>query len=238
MKKKKLEQNQLQLSYSPRTIFGKKLKTLRQKGIIPANIYGQDFKSAAIAVNYKDFYKLYRIARQTKVVHLVEKDINLPVLISHIQKHPVTDQILHVDFRKVDLTKKIQTDVPIKIIGTAEAVSQRNGVLLTLIDHLRIEADPTAIPSHIEIDITPLKDLNQEIKVGDLKPNNFKILDPSDKVIVSVVAHKEESVVPETTVTAPEVITEKKPEEEKSPVKTESEKPVKPTTPPSPPSKN
>ena len=94
------------------------------------------------------------------------------------------------------------------------ALNQLNGVLITQNDHLDIEALPEKIPAHIEVDISALKEIGDEITVKDIKANpDYVIITDPETVVVSVTAHKEESVVPETTTTAPEVITEKAPEE-------------------------
>lgn len=216
--------DKLSLTVSTRKVFGKKLKALRKQGVIAANVFGQDFKSQAVSVNFKDFIKTYKVAKETGLVYLQLEQKEIPVLIQHLQHHPVTDHILHVDFRKVDLTKKIETEVPIKITGTSEAVTQKGGVLLTQSNALKVEARPEDLPSQIEIDISGLKDLNQEIKVNTLPKNTkYVINEPADKIIVSVVEHKEEAVIPETTTVAPEIITEK---EEAQP---EAETPKEPT---------
>ncbi|MFN4213011.1 MAG: 50S ribosomal protein L25 [Microgenomates group bacterium] len=211
------QKDKLFLKVEPRTIFGRKLKRLRANGIIPANIYGPEFKSQAISVNFKDFIKVYKIAKETGVVYLDLEEKEIPVLIKNLQKHPVNGGILHIDFIKIDLTKKVQTEVPIKIVGESKAVKELGGILLTQTDSLLIEALPQDIPPAIEVNISSLKEIGQEIKVADLlKTNTFEIKSPPDKVIVSVIAHKEESVTPETTMAAPEVISEAKPEEKTS----------------------
>ncbi|GAB4218876.1 MAG: hypothetical protein Fur009_2210 [Candidatus Microgenomates bacterium] len=205
------------LSAQIRNLIGKKAKKLRKQGLIPANIFGTDFKSQSISVNKKDFFKVYKIAKETGIVYLKLEKQELPVLIKNIQKHPLTGEVIHVDFRKIDLKKKIETEVPIKTIGESEAVNQKGGVLLVQSDLIIIEALPEDIPQEIEIDISILKEIGQDIKVADLpKSDKYTIKTQSDKVLVSIVAHKEESVAPETTTVVPEVITEEKTEETKS----------------------
>ncbi len=200
----------LTLQVSKREVFGKKLKKLRREEMLPANIFGPDFKSASITVNMKDFLKVYRVAHETGVVTLDLDKKEIPTLIKFLQKHPVTDQILHVDFRKIDLSKKVLTDVPVKAVGASEAVNVKGGVLLIQSDVLSLEALPNDIPTAIEVDISVLKELGDEIKVSDLKKSaKYELKDEADKVVISVVAHKEESVTPDTVSTAPEVTTEK-----------------------------
>ncbi len=203
--------DKLTLEVKKRELFGKKLNRLRKTGFIPANIFGPDFKSVSISVAAKNFFEIYKTAKETGVVYLELDQEKLPVLIKHLQFHPVYDQLLHVDFRKIDLQKKVETAVPVKFINTSEAVTQKGGVLLTLSETLNVEALPQDIPPAIEVDIAVLKDIPQEIKVKDLKTSNkYEIKEDPEKIVVSVVAHKEESVVAETAATAtPEVITAK-----------------------------
>ncbi len=198
------------LEVTPRTIFGKKLKKVRKEGLVPANIYGPEFKSQSISVNYKEFLKTFQVVHETGVVYLKLNKEEIPALIKNIQYHPVSDIILHIDFRKINLTQKLQTDVPIKITGTSEAVAQKGGVLLKQLELLKVEALPQDIPQSIDLDISSLKEIGGEIKVSDIpQTSKYKLMDDPAKVIVSVVEHKEESVTPETTAAAPEVITAK-----------------------------
>lgn len=208
-KAKTASSEKLVLSVVSRTVFGKKLKKLRHAGLIPANVFGPEFKSVSVSTQFKDFAKTYKTAKETGIVYLTLDKEEVPVLIKQVQRHPVTDNILHVDFRKVDLKKKIQTEVPVKTIGVSEAVTQKAGVLLTLSETLLVEALPQDIPQAIEIDISSIKELGQEIKVSQLpKSSVYEIKNPVEKVVVSVVEHKEESITPETAAAAPEVIGE------------------------------
>jgi len=219
--------DKLTLEVKKREIFGKKLHRLRKTGFTPANIFGPDFKSISVSVATKNFFDTYKIAKETGVVYLsLDKD-ELPVMIKNLQFHPVYDQLLHVDFRKIDLKKKVETAVPVKFINTSEAVTQKGGVLLTLSETLNVEALPEDMPQEFEIDISVLKEIPQEIKVKDLKTSTkYEIKEDLEKVIVSVVAHKEESVVAETAATAaPEVITAKAEEGDASAPAEEGKKP-------------
>ena len=213
MAKKKVNEK-INLEVTLRNVFGKKLRKLRHQGVIPGNIYGTNYKSTAVALPQKEFIKIYRQAKGTSVVYLkLEKD-EIPVLIKNVQSHPVTNSILHVDFRKIDLTQKVVTEVPVTVICQSEAVSQKGGVLLTQTTKLSVEALPQDIPQTIEVDISVIKEIGQEIKVTDLvKSTKYIIKNEPTKVVVSVTAHKEESITPETTTVTPEVISEKAPAE-------------------------
>ena len=211
----KTNKDKLQLNINKRDIFGKKLKKIRKEGQLPGNIYGENIKSTSVLMPIKDFIQLYKKARETHVVYLKLGSEEIPVLIHRLQKHPIDDTFLHVDFRKVNLSKKIETDVPIKLIGESEAVTQNKGILLTLAESIVIEALPDKIPDSIEINISTLKELNDEIKVSDLKVGtDFIFKDYPTKSIVRITQHKEEEITPQ--VTAPETveITEEKAEGE------------------------
>lgn len=202
--------DKLFITAEKRETFGKKLRKMRHDGKIPANIYGPSFKSLSISLEGKDFNKVYRIAEETGIIYIKVDKQEVPALIKNVQIHPVSHLLLHIDFRKVDLAQKIETKVPIKIIGEAPAVKEKGGVLLTQTDEITVEALPQDIPHQVEIDISKMVEIGEEIKVADLgKSTKYDIKDDADKIIVSVIAHKEESLAPETTAAAPEVITEK-----------------------------
>lgn len=227
MKKSNVSSGKVSLKAESRTVFGKKLSKVRKQGLVPGNIFGPDFKSKSISIVYKDLVKTYKLVGETGIVYITVDKENIPVLIKTIQKHPLSSSLLHVDFRKIDLLKKIETNVPVKTIGVSEAVTQKAGVLLLQSDTLLVEALPEDIPSNIEVDISIIKEIGQEIKVSDLKKSDkYEVKTPVEKVIVAVIAHKEESIVPETAVAAPEIITEAVKEGEEAPVEGGEKKPA------------
>jgi len=171
MKKTTSSKEKIELLAEKRHIFGKKLKKARKEGKLPANLFGEGVKSQALFLPVKEFLRVYRTVGETQIVYLKIKDEKeeVPVLIQNVQRHPVTDHILHVDFRQVNLKKKIETAVPLKFVGESPAVNQNKGILLILADSLRIEALPGSIPQLIEVDLSSLKELDDEIKVKDLQ---------------------------------------------------------------------
>ncbi len=214
VKAKKAQAEKTTLASTKREVTGKKVKQLRKQGIIPANVFGPKFKSQSISITLKDFTAAYKVAHETGIIYIDLDKESIPTLIRSLQRHPVSHDILHVDFRKIDLTQKIETEVPIEIIGASPAVNQLGGVLMKQHDHLIVEALPQNIPAHIMVDISAIKELGQEIKVSDItKSGDYTIKNGTEIVIVSVIAHKEESITPETTAVAPEITTEKPPEE-------------------------
>jgi large subunit ribosomal protein L25 len=208
--KKGTEKEKVVLSAQARTVLGKKNKQLRKQGLLPANVFGPDFASQSLSVNYVEFRRIFRHVGETGVVYLKTEKDEIPTLITAIQRHPLDGTVLHADFRKIDLKKKIEAVVPLTFVGVSPAVNA-GGVILTQTDKVTVEALPQDIPNHIEVDISVLKEIGNELKVSDLGTNAaYVITTEPTKVVVSVTAHKEESVVAETTAAAaPEVITAK-----------------------------
>jgi len=175
------------LTATPRDIVGRKVKQLRAQGQIPATIYGKNVKSVSVAVPSAAFEKVYKDAGETGLVELaVGKDLR-PVLVHTLQKDPVTNQLLHIEFHQVDLKEKVHTKVPLELVGDAPAVVGKVGVLLTLIDEVEVEALPTDLPEKLTVDVSKLAEVNQEVAVGDLKvPSGVTVLTAKDQSVVRV----------------------------------------------------
>jgi len=202
---KKIQTDKTELVVKKRDVFGKKLKALRADGKLPGNIYGKDFESTAVSLDSHDFSKIFKKVGETQVLYVDLDKKEIPVMVGNVQIHPVTGHFLHVDFKKVDLKKKIEAQVPVNIVGEPEAVHQHIGELHTLIDTLTIEALPSDMPQEIEIDVTGLKEVDDQITVSDLKKSgDFAFMDEPDTVIVKIAEHKEESIEPEVPAEAAE----------------------------------
>lgn len=211
------------LPVEKRTIVGKGVKKLRREGKLPANVYGEDFVSQAVTVDRIAFTKVYRHAKETHVITLSFDGKEIPVLIQNTQKHPLSNAVLHIDFRKVNLKKKIEASVPFLFVGESEAVAKKGGDLITQTTHVAVEALPDALPESIEIDLTKLVEIGDEIKVADLpKDSNYEVTDEPEKVIVRVNEHKEESIEPKLESAEPEQIGETPVEGEEGAEATES----------------
>jgi large subunit ribosomal protein L25 len=186
---------------SIRTIVGKKVQSLRESNQLPATVYGKTTKPVTITISLSDFKKLFKEAGETGLIELtIDKQIH-PVLIHMVQLHPVTQAILHVEFHEVDLKVKVHAEVPVECVGVPQAVNDRLGVLLTLIDHIEVEALPTNLPEKITIDITHLAAVDEQITVQNLVvPSDVTVLtDPTvivAKIGAFIVEKEPEPVVP------------------------------------------
>lgn len=197
------------LQASVRETFGKAVRKMRKDGQIPANIFGPGFESKAITVDSKTFHSVYKVSGETGVIYIEVGKDSVPTLVSDIQYDPTKGNFIHIDFRKVDLNKKIEANVPFAFVGESEAVKVKNGVLIHQMDEITVEALPANIPHQIEIDLSKLQEIGDSITVGDLaKSDMYEVMDDAEHVIVSVTEHVEESIEPETVTEAPEITTE------------------------------
>ncbi len=175
------------LSAQKRDLVGRKVKQLRKQGILPASLYGKKVKSASLSVKLDDFEKVYKEAGESGLVDLkVDSEVK-PVLIHNVQKDPVKGFPLHVEFFQVDLKAKVQTRVPIELVGESAAVAQKQGVLLTILDEIEVEALPTDLPEKITVDVSGLAAVDQEIKVSDLNVSSgVAVLTDAGQTLVKV----------------------------------------------------
>ncbi|MEK7119728.1 MAG: 50S ribosomal protein L25 [Patescibacteria group bacterium] len=174
-----------------RTLVGRKVKNLRKAGQLPATVYGKKVASVSLTVGVDDFLKVYKSAGETGLVELLIEEkkgsSGRQVLIHTVQRHAVSHAPLHVEFLQVDLKEKVKTKVPLVLVGTAPAVAQRLGVLLTVLDEVEVEALPTDLPEHIEVDVSGLDAVNQELTIADVKiPSGVAVLSDAGLTVVTV----------------------------------------------------
>lgn len=182
-----------------RTVFGRKIKKLRKDGIIPANIFGKKLDSLAIQVDEKEFEKIFTEAGETGVVSLSVAGKDHPVLISNLQRDPLTSKIFHIDFRQINLNEKVAAQVPVEMLGESPAVKQGLGTVVQYVNEIEIEALPADLPENFLVDISVLEAIDQAVKISDIVKNNSKIeiKDDPETIVVKLEPQQEEEPEPE-----------------------------------------
>jgi large subunit ribosomal protein L25 len=177
-----------ELKVSPRGVLGKKVKQLRATGVTPANIYGHRVESVAIQMPTEELRHVLRTAGRNDIVYLrLDSEEPRPTFIRQVQRNPVTDAILHVDFYQISLEEKVRLEVPLHLLGHAPAVDTFGGTLLHSLDYITVEGLPTEIPSHIEVDVSGLEEIDQSIHVSDLSvPSSLTMLTDPELVVAKV----------------------------------------------------
>jgi len=188
----------LELNAKVREVLGKKVKSLRKKGIIPAVIYGLKAKSIPLEIDYSKFEKTFKEAGESTVIKLKINDkkarptagqpkADKNVLIYDVSRDPVSDKFIHIDFYEVRMDKPITTEVPLVFEGEAPAVKNLEGVLVKNITEIEVEALPANLPHEIKVDISALKTFDDLIHIKDLKiPDGVKISVNPEEIVALV----------------------------------------------------
>ncbi len=191
------------------------LNDYRRQGFIPAVVYGEGNESVPIILNRKDFLKTLHSEGVNVIFDLTLDGKQHPTIIKEIQKNPINDVLLHMDFQFVDINKPVNTTIPIETVGEAKGVKM-GGLLDQGLYELAVEAKPLDLPEKITVDVSDL-DIHDVIFVKDLNiPATVKVSTHPGTPIVSVVTPtKEEAPAPVEEETAAVEGEEKKEEETK-----------------------
>lgn len=211
------------LSATPRTDTGTGVaRKLRQGGQVPGVIYGHSREPQSLAINTRDLERLLtQVNAASTVIELSVGGSVSRTLIREIQRHPFKRQILHIDFQELVAGEKVTVSVPLRFTGTAEGVRNAGGILEEVMHQLHVRVDPSAIPDHIDVDVTDVA-IGHSLHVSDIVlPEGLTVLDDEDATICVVAAPKHVeptpvegvAVVPEAA-PEPELIRKPKAEEE------------------------
>lgn len=200
----------LALNAQIREITGKKVKRLRKAGLLPVSVFGKDIKSVALSVPVVEFMKVYSKAGETGLVELKYDKDSWHTLISSVQIHPVSRQVLHVEFHAVKLTEKIKAHVPVELVGESPAATNNIGILLQTINEVEVEALPAELPEKLTVEISKLSEIDQQVTVGELKaPVGVTILTAPGGIVVKVAAAVSEETKKELEAAAAEALAAK-----------------------------
>jgi large subunit ribosomal protein L25 len=186
---------QVELQVARRETLGKAAKRLRKAGIIPANIFGHHQDSMAIQLDALAFERLRRSHGTRGIIAL-----KIPgqrkaetALIRHMERDPISGQILHIDFFRVSMSERITVKVPLHLVGEAPGVKIEDGVLLHLLDALEIECRASDIPDSLTVDISPLAAIDDILYAKDIQlPANVTLITDPDEPVVKIAATRAE----------------------------------------------
>ena len=211
----------LKLSAKIREDFGKSLKN---KDRIPSVVYGPGIKNLSLYVDYGEFEEIFKEAGESSLISLeIEGEKKeRPVLVYEIQKDPVTDKFLHIDFYQASLKEEVEATVPLIFEGISPAVKDLEGTLIKDMIEVEVKALPQNLPHDIKVNIEGLKTFEDHISIKDLiVPKEVKILRESDEIIASITppekVDEELAEAIEEKVEEVEEAEEKKEEEEAEP---------------------
>jgi len=216
------------INAEPREGRGKnEARRLRQAGKIPAIVYGAYREAVPVAVDPKDVARiLHSSTGHNTIFNVAIRDgEDTPVMIVDWQFDPLKDALLHVDLKRIDLTRRIRVSVPVLTEGDPKGVKQQGGLLEVVTREIEIECLPDEIPEHFTVDVAPLM-IGQNLRAGEVAMiGSMKLLTSPDAVIAHVVALRGEPAAAEAPAEAapaaeaaaePEVIKKGKKEEEEA----------------------
>lgn len=157
-------------------------KALRNAGMVPCVLYGgeQPVHFAAEAKAFKNL--VYTPNVHTVVIELEGKTFE--AVLQDLQVHPVSDQILHIDFYQLHAEKEITMEVPVKVVGSAKGVLA-GGVLRLNQRKLKVRALPANLPDFVEANVTELE-MGNKLYITKIETPNFKLLHPDNTVVAQV----------------------------------------------------
>ncbi len=212
-------QTDLTLNAEIRTVVGKKTKRLRAQGWIPAVLYGPGVENRLLQIPAGE---AEAVLARAGTSHLITMNIRgdkspVQVLLKGFQRDPIRRNLLHMDLYQVAMDKPITVEVPIVLVGSSPVLERREGILLQGKQTLEIECLPKDLIEAVEVDLSVLTEVDQQITVADLAlPPTIRVLDNPEEMIVRVSPLEEEEEVVEEAPTAaePELIRRRKEEEE------------------------
>lgn len=195
-------------------------RRLRANGSMPAVVYGGPAGAIAVAVNPKDLTKILNSKTgHNTIFNLGLQAESTPVMIVDWQYDPILDTLLHVDFKRIDLTRRITVKVPVITLGDPKGVKLQGGIQDVVTREIEIECLPDEIPEQFEVSVTELM-IGQSVRAADIPmEGSMKLLSLPDAVITHIISIKAEEAPAVESVVAgsaaePEIIKKGKKEEE------------------------
>ena len=186
----------MQLKASTRELLGKRSRRLYGQGKLAAVVYGHNTKPTPLTLERLEFQKIFIKSGRTHLVDLVvDGDRTEKVLVREIQTHPRRLGPIHVDFYQVNLEEKISVEVPIHLVGESAAVKRGDADILQPLHSLRVECLPSDIPEAFEVDLTPLEEIESELRISDITlPKGVTVLIDPEELVVKIIKKREMKV--------------------------------------------
>jgi len=192
-------------------------RKLRAAGRVPGIVYGHAREAQALSVNARELDRLLgSISAGSTVVDLALGSATTKTLIREVQRHPFNKVVLHIDFQELVAGEKVTVDVPLVFVGIPEGVRLSGALLEQIMHSISIYADPTAIPNHVDVDVSHLA-MGHSLHVRDLVlPAGVEVLSDEDATMCAVIAPRAaiEAAAEGEAPAEPELITKGKVEEE------------------------
>jgi len=169
-------------------------KSVRYAGRVPAVIYGHGREPQPLSVGASEFGRLLdTVAVESTIVDITVGGATVKALIREIQRHPIKQGILHVDFQEIHAGEKLRLEIPVHLVGTADGVRNQGGILDQVLRTVEIECLPADIPERVELDVSALV-IGRSLHVSDLSIPNAEVLTDAALTVATVTAPRVEEV--------------------------------------------
>ena len=183
------------LEAESRAATGKKVRSVRRQGLVPAVLYGSGVDGQPIKLDAKEADEMLAQASASTLIDLQVDGETHKVLVRDVQRDVIRRNVLHIDFLKVDMDVAIRTEVPVELVGEAPAVREMGGVLVTGVTEIEVEALPGSLPDRIVVDLEPLEEIDDAITVGELYlGEGVEVLTDLDENVAHVIYLAEEEL--------------------------------------------
>ncbi len=179
------------LAVQVRTVMRKKNSVLRRQGITPIHVYGPGMESLVFQVDTKLLRKTLSVVGYNRPVEVAPDGSSETHLafVREIQFHPLTTEVVHVDFLRVDTTKTTRVEVPVELVGDSAAVRVHGGSLIQGMYTVLVEARPMEVPAVVTVDASIMDTFDKAIHVSDLEvAEGVTILTDSGQMVAHVTA--------------------------------------------------
>ncbi|OGG50829.1 hypothetical protein A2763_00625 [Candidatus Kaiserbacteria bacterium RIFCSPHIGHO2_01_FULL_54_36] len=167
-------------------------EVLREKGIVPAVLYGPKEPATPIAIDARLLEHVWREAGETTIVTLKGAGEDKDTLIHDAQFHPVTGKLLHADFYVLEKGKKITINVPLEFEGLSPA-EKAGHILVKALHEIEIEVAPSELPHHLIVDLTVLANVGDHITAAQISlPPSATLITHGEEIVASMTEFKEE----------------------------------------------
>ncbi|MEN8253563.1 MAG: 50S ribosomal protein L25 [Patescibacteria group bacterium] len=187
------------LSVQKRDVRLEKAKQLRKQGMVPANIFGDGEASVSVSLDKKELVKTLGGVGETPLFYLkMNEKAEIPVLVDELQYHVISNDPIHVSFKRVNLREKVSSEIPVELVGGNEV---SGAVVVLALNSIEVEALPADLPEKFELDVSKLTETGQSMGYSDLlyDKNKVQLLVEEEKLEEPIVLLQEvkEEVVEE-----------------------------------------
>lgn len=185
----------MKLSAKKRTRIGKRVKALRQEGVLPGVMYGAGIEAVPIEMDWVEASRLLDRASRSTLIELSVDGDQHTVLVRDFQRDVIRRDYQHVDFLNVAMDVRIRAEVPIELVGSAPALKEAGVVLVTGVSEVEVEALPADLMDRITVDLESLVEIDDSITVADLYlGENVEVITDADELVARVIYQAEEVI--------------------------------------------